>query len=179
MTKSELRKAIRVRLAALPFEVKAEKSAAICLAASQTPQWQEARTVGFFAPLPEEPNIDLLWAVLGERTVCYPRIDGERLLFLRVPNREALLESARWNLLEPPHHDDHIVPVGAIDLFFVPGIAFTADGRRMGRGKGYYDRLLAHPDFRAPAFGVCFAEQLMPHLPTEDHDRPVDRVFTA
>ncbi|MDD5349858.1 MAG: 5-formyltetrahydrofolate cyclo-ligase [Chthoniobacteraceae bacterium] len=179
MTKPELRKALRVRLAALPFEAKAEKSAAICRAASQTPQWREARTVAFFAPLPEEPNIDLLWAVLGKRIVCYPRVNGDNLVFLRVPNREALLESGRWNLLEPPHHDDHVVPAGAIDLFFIPGIAFTADGRRMGRGKGYYDRLLAQPDFRAPAFGVCFAEQLVPHLPTEDHDRPVNRVFSA
>ena len=49
----------------------------------------------------------------------------------------------------------------------------------MGRGKGYYDRLLAHPSFRSPAFGVCFAEQLVAHLPMEDHDRPVNRVFAA
>jgi len=179
VTKPELRKAIRVRLAALSFEEKAEKSAAICRAASHTLPWQEARTVAFFSPLPEEPNIDLLWAVLGERTVCYPRVVGDNLLFLRVPNREALLESTRWNLLEPPHHEDHIVPIGAIDLFFVPGLAFTVDGHRMGRGKGYYDRLLAHPDFRAPSYGVCFAEQLVPHLPTEDHDKPVGRVFSA
>ena len=179
MTKSELRKAIRVRLAALPFEAKAEKSAAICLAISQTPQWHEARTVAFFSPLPEEPNIDLLWAVLGKRTVCYPRVDGDNLVFLRVPNREALLESARWNLLEPPHRDEHVVAVGDIDLFFVPGMAFASDGRRMGRGKGYYDRLLAQPAFHAPTFGICFSEQLVPHLPTEDHDRPVHRVLSA
>lgn len=126
-----------------------------------------------------EPNIDLLWAVLGERAVCYPRIDGDDLLFIRVPNREALLESARWNLLEPRHSDEHIVPIGKIDLFFVPGIAFTSNGHRMGRGKGYYDRLLAHPSFRASAFGICFTEQIVPHLPMEDHDRPVSRVFSA
>jgi 5-formyltetrahydrofolate cyclo-ligase len=179
VTKPELRKAIRVRLAALSLEAVAEKSAAICLAASRTPQWRDARTVGFFSPLATEPNIDLLWAVLGKRTVCYPRIDGDDLVFLRVPNREALLESARWNLLEPPHRDEHVVTLGELDLLFVPGLAFTVGGHRMGRGKGYYDRLLARPGFRAPTFGVCFAEQLVPHLPMEDHDRPVDRVFSA
>ena len=179
MTKPELRKAIRVRLAALTPEAKAEKSAAICRDLAHTQEWHAARTVGFFAPLDSEPNIDLLWAVLGERTVCYPRIQGEDLVFIQVPCREALLESARWNLLEPPHRDEHVVPVGEMDLFLVPGMAFTADGHRMGRGKGYYDRLLAHPVFRAPAFGICFAEQLVAHLPMEEHDCPVSRVFSA
>ena len=180
MTKPELRKAIRVRLAALTPEAKAEKSATLCRALAHAPEWDAARTVGFFSPLVDsEPNIDLLWAVLGERAVCYPRIQGEDLVFIRVPSREALLESARWNLLEPPHHDEHVVEVGEVDLFFVPGVAFTADGHRMGRGKGYYDRLLGHPSFRSPAFGICFAEQLVAHLPMEDHDRPVDRVFWA
>jgi len=179
VTKPELRKAIRVRLAALTPEAKAEKSAALCRALAHTREWIAARTVGFFAPLDSEPNVDLLWAVLGERTVCYPRIHGEDLVFIQVPGREALLESARWNLLEPPHRDEHVVEVGDMDLFLVPGVAFTADGHRMGRGKGYYDRLLAHPAFRAHAFGICYAEQLVPHLPMEDHDRPVGRVFSA
>jgi len=49
----------------------------------------------------------------------------------------------------------------------------------MGRGRGYYDRFLARPDFRATTCGVCFAEQIVPHLPMEDHDLPVNRVFSA
>lgn len=179
MTKPELRKAIRARLAALPLEILAEKSAAICQSVAHTHEWHDSRTVGFFSPLPSEPNIDLLWAVLGERTVCYPRIAGDDLVFIQVPSREALLESTRWNLLEPPHRDEHVVPVSGMDLLFVPGMAFTTDGHRMGRGKGYYDRLLARPDFHASAFGVCFTEQLVPHLPMEDHDRPVSRVFAS
>jgi len=179
MTKPELRKAIRVRLQALAPAVKAEKSAAICHAVSHTPEWSNARNIGFFSPLDSEPNVDLLWAVLGARAVCYPRIHGDDLVFIRVPDREALLESARWNLLEPLHRDEHVVPISEMDLLFVPGVAFTSDGHRMGRGKGYYDRLLADPSFRAATFGVCFAEQLVAHLPMEDHDRPVNRVFAA
>ena len=179
MTKSELRKAIRVRIAALPPEAKSHKSAAICRSMVQTPEWQTSRVIGFFSPLPSEPDIDLLWAVLGERTVCYPRVDGDDLVFIWVPDREALLESERWNLMEPPHLDERVMPVEKIDLLFVPGVAFTADGHRMGRGKGYYDRFLARPDFHATTYGVCFAEQIMPHLPMEDHDLPVNHVFSA
>jgi 5-formyltetrahydrofolate cyclo-ligase len=179
VTKSDLRKAIRIRLEALNPEVKARKSAAICRSVAHTPEWQTSRVIGFFSPLPNEPDIDLLWAVLGERTVCYPRVQGDNLIFISVPDREALLESERWNLMEPPHSDERVMPVEALDFLFVPGIAFTAEGHRMGRGKGYYDRFLVQPGFRATANGVCFAEQFVPHLPMEDHDRPVDRVFSA
>ncbi|XHR28879.1 MAG: 5-formyltetrahydrofolate cyclo-ligase [Chthoniobacteraceae bacterium] len=179
MTKAELRKAIRVRLAALSPEAVAKKSAAICLDLSHTPEWREARTVGLFAPLDTEPNVDLLWAVLGKKTVCYPRVCGDDLVFLRVAGREALLQSALWNLMEPPHRDEHIVQPEKIDLLIVPGVAFTANGHRMGRGKGFYDRYLASPGLRAKAFGVCFSEQLVARLPVEEHDRPMARVFSA
>lgn len=179
VTKSELRKAIRVRLGALPPEIKARKSAAICRSVVHTPAWQNARVVGIFSPLPSEPDIDLLWAVLGERIVCYPRVDGDDLVYIWVPDREALLESERWNLLEPPHLDERVIPVENIDLLFVPGIAFTSGGHRMGRGMGYYDRFLAKPGYRATSYGVCFAEQIVPHLPMEDHDQLVSQVFSA
>jgi 5-formyltetrahydrofolate cyclo-ligase len=179
VTKTELRKAIRVRLAALTPEAIAKKSAAICLELSHTPEWHEAHTVGLFAPLDTEPNVDLLWAVLGKKAVCYPRVCGEDLVFLRVARREALLQSALWNLMEPPHKDEHIVQPEKIDLLIVPGIAFTATGHRMGRGKGFYDRYLASPGFRAVKFGVCFSEQLAPHLPVEEHDLPMTRVIAA
>lgn len=179
MTKSELRKAIRIRLETLPPEEKTRKSSAICRAVAQTPAWRNARAVGFYSPLPSEPDIDLLWAVLGERIVCYPRIDGDELVFIWVPDREALLESERWNLMEPPHLDERVMPVESINLLFVPGVAFTATGHRMGRGKGYYDRFLVRAGLRASAFGVCFSEQIVPRLPLEDHDRPVDKVFSA
>ncbi len=177
-SKTLLRQTVRLRLKTLSLEARAEKSAAICRALAQTEEWRQARNVGFFSPLASEPDIDLLWAVLGERTVCYPRIHGERLLFLQVPNRAALLES-RWNLREPAHQEDRVAPLGGIDLLLVPGLAFTADGHRLGRGGGFYDRLLSDETLRATTFGVCFAEQLVPRLPMEVHDRPVRRVFAA
>jgi 5-formyltetrahydrofolate cyclo-ligase len=160
-------------------EAIAQKSAALCLDLSHTPEWRAAHSVGLFAPLDTEPNVDLLWAVLGKKAVCYPRVCGGDLVFLRVAGREALLRSALWNLMEPPHEDEHVVEPGEIDLLVVPGVAFTADGHRMGRGKGFYDRYLASPGFRATRFGVCFSEQLVPHLPVEDHDLPMTRVFAA
>lgn len=178
MTKSELRNAIRYRLQAVPPESRAEKSALLCEAIAASDPWREAKTVGFFSPMATEPNVDLLWAVLGERAVCYPRVVGDDLVFIRVPDRSALITS-RWNLMEPPHREDDCIAPSLLDLLLVPGIAFTADGHRMGRGKGYYDRFLAQPGCRATPFGVAFSEQRVPLIPMEPHDIPMARVFFA
>jgi len=66
----------------------------------------------------------------------------------------------------------------ALDLVVVPGLAFTADGRRLGQGGGHYDRFLARLRPDCVTVGACFAEQLVTELPTEPHDRTVDAVAT-
>ena len=66
----------------------------------------------------------------------------------------------------------------AIDLVIVPGIAFTPAGQRLGRGRGYYDRLL--PRLRnAYKMGVCWPCQMVTAIPTEPHDMPMDCVITG
>ena len=67
-------------------------------------------------------------------------------------------------------------PPGEIDLVVVPGVAFTAGGVRLGRGKGYYDRYLSQAEFRGVTVGVCYAHQLVGELPSEPHDVAVDCV---
>ena len=62
-------------------------------------------------------------------------------------------------------------------MMVVPGVAFTAAGERMGRGKGYYDRYLSREGFRAYSVGVCFGCQMCEELPTEPHDRRMDEVI--
>lgn len=176
ITKSEIRRSIRERLGALGSETLACKSAAICRQIVLAPEWSQAIAVGVFAPLAGEPDVELLWSAIGARTVCYPRVEGDHLKFLRVADRSELVES-RWKLREPLLRDNAVVAAEDIDLLLVPGIAFTEDGHRLGRGGGYYDRLLSDPALRAVRLGVCFAEQIVPHLPMEDHDQLVGRVI--
>lgn len=65
----------------------------------------------------------------------------------------------------------------AIQLVVVPGVAFDAEGHRLGRGKGYYDKLL--PLIAAPKIGICFPFQLIEEVPAEPFDICMDAVITG
>jgi 5-formyltetrahydrofolate cyclo-ligase len=69
-------------------------------------------------------------------------------------------------------------PISLIDLVIVPGLGFDEFGGRLGRGRGFYDRFLAHPDFRGVACGLAFEQQLLPSVPVGPLDRRVDMLVT-
>ena len=72
---------------------------------------------------------------------------------------------------------DPFTDYAAIDLAVIPGVAFTPDGRRLGRGRGYYDRLLAHFPQSPYLIGLCWPFQLLADLPTEPHDLTMHAVI--
>ena len=79
------------------------------------------------------------------------------------------------SLYEPTEGKE--VVLNEIDIIIVPGLAFTLDGKRLGRGGGYYDRALAELREDALSVGVCFGFQLLETLPTELHDKSVHLVL--
>lgn len=176
MTKSELRKKIRSTLPTAVVEI-AEKSAAICAFITRDEIWQRANVVGLFAPQPHEPNVELLWMERAGKTFCYPRVRPDGLDFLTTDD-PAKLEVGRWNLREPAFEESHLISVSDIDLLLVPGVAFTPIGDRMGRGGGFYDRLLSSLSPKTIPVGVCFDCQIVEALTMEPHDRSVQRVVT-
>ena len=147
---------------ALDSQQRLRASAAIFSAVERLPEFRAARTVAVFAALPDEPATDEVlarWA--STRRACRP---------------DALVFGA-FGILEP--QGERPCPAGEIDLVVCPGVAFTADGRRLGRGRGYYDRYLGDPAFRGFRVGVCYAHQLVDDLPVEPHDVRMDRVITG
>ncbi len=181
LNKPQLRRAILQTLQALPPADRRERSLTLCRSVALSPQWQSATTVGLFSALLTEPDLSPLWEEWAggkEKRFCYPRMEGEVIHFYAITAPTALLAS-RWNLLEPPPGEEALIDPGEIDLLFVPGVAFTRDGHRMGWGKGYYDRYLVQPALQATTVGICFSEQIVPKLPLEPHDRPVAQVLEA
>lgn len=63
-------------------------------------------------------------------------------------------------------------------VVLVPGLAFTEDGTRLGRGSGYYDQVLKKASGGdITTIGICRRSQILGHLPTQPHDRKVDMVI--
>jgi len=85
------------------------------------------------------------------------------------------LQSGPYGILEPLNTDDE-AHEKEIDLIIVPGIAFDRSFNRLGRGKGYYDRLLS--GLTVPKIGVCFNFQLFDTIPTEPFDKKMDMIVT-
>ena len=176
MTKTDLRREMRARLKTLG-DARAEKSRAIVAALARHPAFLSAKTVALFAPIPSEPDVEPLWTGAA-RQFCYPRVNETQIEFVVVRHPEDLAPAA-WNpLVREPAAAQSIIAPADLDLILVPGLAFTRDGRRLGRGGGYYDRLLAARDSRTIALGVCFDLQLVADLPCEPHDQRVAAVVT-
>jgi len=88
------------------------------------------------------------------------------------------LRPGRYGIREPDADACPVVGVAAVDAALVPGLAWDRAGHRLGRGGGYYDRLLGHPAWRAFRCGLFFAAQEVPPLPADEWDSPLDAVLT-
>ncbi len=175
-SKTELRRDISAILR-LPPDVRAEKSARLCEAITNSAAWQAARAVAIFAPQPREPDVEMLWSRGAGKSFAYPRVEEDRLDLYRVDSLYDLLPGA-FGVREPSADSAHAVSPDTLDLILVPGVAFTMDGARLGRGGGFYDRLLASLPAHTCKIGVCFDAQLLHELPAEPHDQRVDFIAT-
>ncbi len=171
--KKSLRKAVRERLSSVPSDERKRRSAAICDALKSHIAVCGARVVALFAPLPDEPDISPLIDNPGTaRVVLLPRVEGDTMQFYCYDGNNL---SAGYFGVSEPQGVEPVAP-DEIDVMVVPGVVFTKDGARMGRGKGFYDKYLSLDGFRALKIGVCFAEQVVDELPLEPHDVLMDSV---
>jgi 5-formyltetrahydrofolate cyclo-ligase len=179
ISKAELRSQIRAALKNLPPEKRAADSIRLCAKLQERFFFQSAATILFFAPLPDE--IDL-WPLLEEslaekKVVALPHFDSQKNHYVarRVTNLTGEIFAGKFRAREPHPHCEEIA-LAKIDLILVPGVAFDLRGNRLGRGKGFYDRLLEN--FRGMKCGVGFDEQIISEVPVESHDAPLDFIFT-
>ena len=175
-SKPEIRRDISAILR-MTLDARAEKSARLCAAIAECAAWRSACTIAIFAPQPREPDVELLWMHGRGKAFAYPRIVEGRLDLFRVASLHELAPGA-FGVREPLAKIEDAVAPETLDLILVPGVAFTADGARLGRGGGFYDRLLAWLAPHTSKIGVCFHAQLLPELPLEAHDVRVDFIAT-
>lgn len=136
-----------------------------------------------FASLPGEADLAAWHEALRARgiAVAFPRVDPDlsrRTMEFYIVENESDWRPGAYGLREPDPARCRRVDPDEISLHLVPGLAFTAQGARLGQGGGYYDRWLAQVPDATPLVGVCFACQIVDSVPTEAHDRRVHHVVT-
>lgn len=135
------------------------------------------KTVAVFSALPGEPDLAELVARHPDHRWVYPKVDGHHLTFHAVKNPALELAPGAFGIPEPiPSLAE--VAIAEIDAFLCPGLAFDSRGGRLGRGRGFYDRMLAQARPDALRIGVCFPNQIVPDTFPEPHDIHMDAVIT-
>ena len=175
--KTELRSYIRARLEKISAAVRAVESIDLCERLKV--QIPSAHTILFFAPLPDELDV---WPMLEMSlklgiNCALPFFDAENNTYgaklLKTLATDIVI--GKFGVREPAASCAEI-PLNRFDLVLVPGLAFDLHGHRLGRGKGFYDRILAKAS--GIKCGVAYDFQLLESIPTEAHDAKVDFIFT-
>ncbi len=130
------------------------------------------RTIAIYSPLPGEADLSTVIRLHPDILWVYPKVSGHHLTFHSGNDHRP----GAFGILEP-HHESPEVPLQEIDAFICPGLAFDKSGGRLGRGRGFYDRLLAQTRPDALKIGICFEFQLVPDTFSEPHDIAMDDVL--
>jgi 5-formyltetrahydrofolate cyclo-ligase len=134
-------------------------------------------TLAVYSALPGEVDLSALVATHPQRRWVYPKTGNDHQLTFHAVQQPGLeLVPGAFGILEPADHLDE-VPVGDIDAFICPGLAFDLRGGRLGRGRGYYDRILANARRDAQKIGVCHPFQCIEDTFPQDHDIFMDCVI--
>jgi 5-formyltetrahydrofolate cyclo-ligase len=177
--KRKLRAAYRRRRNSLSARVRAAETAAIVEHCLDLVRRLDPTTVTSYLAMPGELDLAALHRKLWRagRTVLVPRVlKARRLAWHPLRPGDRLVPSA-FGIHEPDPVAVPAVPLPPDALVFVPGLAFTANGCRLGQGGGFYDRLLK--THRGTSIGVGFSCQRAEDLPRDDHDQSVQGVILA
>jgi len=177
--KAALRRKLRAEFQRHSAVEMAADSAQIRVQLAQQDLWRKIRSILFYVPLPGEPD---LWplvaeALNAEKIVTLPRYVASEDQYVACSIKDTVrdLRPGQYGILEPldscPPFD-----LNQLDLAIVPGIGFTLNGYRLGRGKGYYDRLLAKVS--GIKCGVAFDWQTAVELAPEPHDIRLNYILT-
>lgn len=187
---SAAKAALRRRMAAaLDYIGPAERAAAgerAATALKSNAAYGPAALVLAFLSMPAELDTGpaLRMAIADGKRVAVPRIEGADIEFVELSPGWEDWPRDRWDIPAPPAGaaalDAREMAAGPT-VALIPGLAFDEAGRRLGRGKGYYDRFLARIEGtsggaprRFTALGLCYRAQLVGEVPADSHDRPVD-----
>lgn len=172
--KKQTRQHIKKLISVMTPEQKAAQSADIWERLEHTDPFRNATHILAYWSMDDEvqtPQFIEKWTAAGKRFYL-PSIQGEDLIVKRYDG--TLKPGDEFGIPEPT--GEQVTDLSPIALVIVPGRAFDAQGNRMGRGRGFYDRLLPQLPHAVKA-GICFDCQKLPSVPTDDNDIKMDFVI--
>lgn len=180
MTKKELRQLLRDTVGKLSPTEQHQRSLRACARLMSTREYEKAEVIMVFLSLPNEIDTTplVLRAWRDSKRVLAPKVSWEqrRMLPLEIHSLSDDVAQTTLGLREPV--SGMPFPVGLIDLAVVPGLGYDLSGNRVGRGQGFYDRFLAHRDWRGTSCGLAFQAQVVDSVPITEEDMQVDMLVT-
>lgn len=173
--KKQLRKQIAKEKSRHDLTELTTKSAALLEQLERHPRFVSAHTVLLYYSLGDEVQThEFVHKWHRQKRILLPVVQGDVLELRLYTGKDCLRTGAAYHIEEPA--GEAFTRLEEIELAIVPGVSFDAEGHRLGRGKGYYDKLL--PQLSSYNIGICYAFQVSDHLPTEPFDQPMHEVWT-
>jgi 5-formyltetrahydrofolate cyclo-ligase len=140
------------------------------------PEFQRAALLALYAPIHHEVETGTVagQALSMGKRLLYPAVAGDDLQFRQVAALSELTPG-RYGIPEPAGEPCN---PGAADIIVIPGVAFDHFGRRIGYGKGFYDRTLHRLEGSGRLVGFCYDFQLFEEIVGEPHDVTMDLIVT-
>lgn len=172
--KQEIRKEIKSLVRKLSAEQRRSEAERLLQLFADEPHFQSAQRVLIYNPLPDEIDVlPILHKYKAQKQFFMPVVADDNTLKILPYSDEQKIGA--YGIGEPVGTE--FIDISTIDLVIVPGVGFTADGYRLGRGKGYYDRLLSGA--KTYKIGVCYTCQIEPGIveTVEPHDVKMDKML--
>lgn len=172
MEKNNIRQQIKALKSALTPQYKQQSSEAVKSAIEQLPQYASARSILLYNSLPDELSTRQMLAAWHPRKKIYlPIVEGDQITIGEY--QPGQMQCGAYGIIEPRKHMTEPVQ---IDMAIIPGVAFDTAKTRIGRGKGYYDKLLSR--LHTYKIGIAYHIQLLADLPSQPHDIKMDCIIT-
>lgn len=157
-----------------PWE-KISKSDAVMRELERLPEFQRSEVVLMYWSMDDEVQThSFVERWYEQKTVLLPCVAGDNLLLRQYKGPASMAPGEQFGIPEPT--GEVWTDLDAVQLVVVPGVAFDEHNNRMGRGRGFYDRLLKLTP-RALKVGVAYTFQVLPEIPVDPFDVPMDAVI--
>ncbi len=178
-TKTQIRSIYLAQRRNLTQQIITQASQKITDIMRSTQAYQAAQHIAWYLPVQGEIDLSALWqAALEENKHCYfPVVQPDHTLIFLPYTRDTALLPNRYQILEPDIAPQYARAPQDLDMIVIPIVAFDAQCRRLGMGKGYYDKTLMHHT-DALLMGVAYDWQKQLELPNEPWDIQLDMIIT-